>query len=205
MKFLRNMPKEKIQQLVLVAIFTLIGVSAMMVFWISGLKSELTNSSGKIKGLEPQIEDIERKMKADALNEPLRRQLVSFVETQRASMATGDLFAWAVREMTLFAERHPVRMTSVRPGMSTTHPIFSNHEVYTFHLELQGAYDAIGRFIREFENTFPTAQIRSMELSTTDSSAPTRIAHIEVAFLIWPSTATTLLTPKPTAELKKTP
>lgn len=205
MKFLRNMPKEKLQQLVLVAIFTLIGVSAMMVFWISGVNTELTSNSEKIKGLQPQIEDIERKMKAEALNEPLRRQLASFVETQRTSMATGDLFAWAAREITLFAERHPVRMVSVRPGMRSYHLIQGNYEVYTVQIELQGQYDDLGRFFSDFENSFPTAQIRSLDLSTADNSSLTRNAQIEVALLIWPSTATAWLTPKPAAEPKKIP
>lgn len=205
MKFLREIPKEKMQKLVLVVIVTVIGVSAMMVFWIGEEQTSLANSKAKIAKLEPQIEDAERKERAELQNEPLRRQIVAFVETQRQSMVTGDLFSWAVREVSLFAERYSVQMASVRPGMRMPHPINGSYEVYTVQVEVRGEYDALGKFLCDLENNFPTAQVRSLDLAVADATIPVRNAMLELAFLIWPKEATAWISPKPEAEPRKKP
>lgn len=205
MKFLRQMPKEKMQKLVLVGIFTLIGVAAMVMFWVNEERSSLIASKEKIGKLEPQIFDRERKERAEVLNEPLRLRLVAFVQTQQQVMVTGDLFSWAVREVTLFAERYPVQMLNVRPGQRQAHLTVGGYEIYSVHMEVRGKYDELGRFICGLENHFSSAQIRMVDLTPGDVTGPVRGAMIELGFLIWPETATAWIAPKPTEEPKKKP
>jgi len=205
MKFLRQLPKEKLQKLVLVAIFTLSGVSAMAVFWIGEQRDSLSASREKIAKLEPQILDAERKEIVETRNEPLRQRLVTFVQTQQQAMVTGDLFSWAVREVTLFAERYPVQMVNVRPGQKLAHPTSGSYEVYTVHVEVRGEYDALGHFVCELENRFPTAQIRTLDLTLGDGTSLARGAMLELGFLIWPESATAWINPKAKEEPTKKP
>ncbi|MCX7887991.1 MAG: hypothetical protein N3B01_12160, partial [Verrucomicrobiae bacterium] len=109
MRSLRQLPKEKRQQLLLVVILTGMAVAVLYLFWIGQQQSRLQASRDTIEKLQPQILDRERKERAEALNEPLRQQLAHFVRTQQRGMVTGDPFSWAVREVTLFADRHPVQ------------------------------------------------------------------------------------------------
>jgi len=205
-KFLRQLPKEKMQKLLLVVILTLIGVAAMVVFWIGDARHSLTASKERIAKLEPQIFDRERKERAEALNEPLRLRLVAFIQTQQLTMVTGDLFSWAVREVTLFAQRHPaVRMVNVRPGQRQQHRTMGQYDIYSVHMEVRAKYDDLGRFICALENHFPAAQVRALDLTPGDAAGSTRGAVIELGLLIWPEAATAWINPKPNNEPKKKP
>lgn len=204
MKFLRHLPKEKKQQLLLIAILTAIAGVALYIFWIGEQRKRLKACKDKIAKLEPQILDRERKERAEALNESFRQQLAAFVRTQQQTMVTGDLFSWVVREITLFAERRPVQMVNIRPGQRQPHPTASSYEMYTAQVELRGTYDDLGRFLAALETHFPTAQIRSLDLMPGEGHAGTRrAATLELAFLIWPENATTWISPQPTEEPKK--
>lgn len=202
---LRNLPKEKIQHLLLVGILSLIAVCAIFMFWISDRYGIWKSSREKVNQLIPQIEAAERAGQAETQNEALRRQLISLVEIQKTKMVTGDLFSWGLREMTLFAEKYPVQMTSLRPGQRTPHPRESGYETYGISVDLKGGYDEIGQFIAAFENRFPTAQIRSMSFLAGDSAAAERMATLEIGFLIWPESGNVWITPKSKQEPKKTP
>jgi hypothetical protein len=167
------------------------------VFWIGDQRDNLSASNEKIAKLEPQILDRERKDKAEALNEPLRVRLAGFVQTQQLAMVTGDLFSWAVRELTLFAERHPaVQMVNVRAGQKQFHPTMTNYEVYNVQVELRGKYDDLGHFLSGLENAFPTAQLRTFDLSPGDATSLTRNATLDIGFMIWPETATAWISSK---------
>jgi len=204
MKFLRQLPKEKMQKLVLTGIFTLIGVSAMAVFWIGEERGKVAKNEEKIAKLEPQILDRERKDRAEMLNEPLRQQLATFVQTQQLTMLTGDFFSWLVREVMLFAERYPVQMVSIRPGQKQSHPVVGSYEIYNAHVEVRGTYDDLGRFVCGLENSFPTAQIRGLDVTPGEGDAGlVRGATIEIGLGIWPENATAWVTPKSHEEPRK--
>jgi hypothetical protein len=200
---LRNLPKEKIQKLALIVIVTLMAVSAIIVVWIGETNTLLEKSKDKIAKLTPQIEDAERKEKAEAQNLELRRRLTAFVEAQRVSMGAGDLFSWSLREVSLFAENHPVKIASLRPGLRGSHPRESGYETYAVTAELRGEYDAIGHFLCDFENKFPTAQVRAITITSGDDMAGSRLAVVEFAFLLWPDSATSWITGKSKEELEK--
>lgn len=202
---LQNLPKEKIQKLALIAIVTLIAVSAIIVFWIGETNALLEKSKGKIAKLTPQIEDAERKEKAEAQNLELRRELTAFVETRRVGMVTGDLFSWALREVSLFAENHSVKIASLRPGLRGAHPRESGYETYSVAAELRGQYDEIGRFLSDFENKFSTAQVRAVNMTAGDGTTAGRMATVEFAFLIWPNSASAWGSPNLKEEPKKKP
>jgi hypothetical protein len=196
---LRNLPKEKLQQFILICILTLIAVVAIVFFWIDDLKIQWAKSKDKIAKLAPQIEDAERKEKAEAQNLELRRRLTAFVELQRTSMVTGDLFSWALREISLFAEHHSVKSAGLHPGLRAPYPRESGYETYFVTAELQGEFDDIGRFLCDFENKFPTAQVRAVNMTSGDGKTTGRMATVELAFLIWPDSATSWVAPKPKA------
>ena len=88
----------------------------------------------------------------------------SFVETQQAAMVSGDPFAWVVREISLLAEQHPVRVSGLRPGARAEAGGQSKFPTYTTRIDFSGTYDQIGEFVRDLENRFPTAGIRSLSV-----------------------------------------
>lgn len=186
MKSLRKLPKAKLQQLILVGIVTAIGVSAMAVFWINNELTKLSEAKATIEKLGQETQQLEVKTKQEAQDRPQLERLESFVEKLRPTMVTGDAFSWTVREISLWAEQHPVRLLSIRPGVKGPHPRSGGYEVYGASIEVEGTYDQLGMFIKDFENRFPVGEVRLLELGASEGEGVKRRATLQLLFLVCP-------------------
>ena len=165
MNFLRAIPKEKLQKVILVLILTPIGVAAVGNFYTARQFSTWSANRQRIRDLKRQIEEAERNAKQAIQNQQMRAQVASFVEAQQETMISGDPFTWVVRQISLLAEQHPVRVLAMRPGSKAQHELKSSYGVFTAQIEIEAGYDQLGVFLQDFENKFPTAEIRSLAIS----------------------------------------
>ena len=203
MNYLRSLPKDKLQKVLLVGIGSLVAVAVIGNFYVWAQLSSISKSKDQVAMLKRQIEDAEQEAKQEAQNLQLHEQVAAFVQNQAAGMVSGDPFSWAVRQITLFAENHPVHVLSMRPGSKAQSMQKSRFEVYTAQIEVEGGYDEIGQFVRDFENTFPTSQIRSLELAPGGASQTDRRAVMELVFLVQPDSGPGKADAKPKAEKKE--
>jgi hypothetical protein len=186
LNFLRAIPKEKLQKVILVAILTVIGVSVVGNFYVARQFSTWSASRRRIANLKRQIEEVERNKRQAIQNQQLCQQMASFVEVQQETMVSGDPFTWVVRQISLLAEQHPVRVLATRRGNKKQHELRSRCSVFTAQIDVEAGYDQLGVFLQDFENKFPTAEIRSLEISRGDDSRAQRRASLELAFLVRP-------------------
>jgi hypothetical protein len=203
MNFFRALPKDKLQKVVLVGIVTLIALAAVGNFYIRAQISTMSRSKDKIAKLKYDIDEAEREANQEAQNQQIRGQVTAFVQSQSTTMVSGDPFGWVVRQITLFAENHPVRVLSMRPGTIAPSQMRSRYSIYTARVELEGGYDQIGEFVKDFENGFPTSQIRSLELAASGTGRADRRAVLELAFLVQPDSDPEMSESKPNAEKKQ--
>ena len=201
MRFLKSMPKQKLQKIVFVIIVTLIILGAMGNFWIAKEWSELSSHRDEIRKLGTQIDQVQTSTRQEVSTTDLRDQIKTFVDAQQQRMVSGDPFSWVVREVSLLAERHPVRVTGMRPGEITPNTQKSRYVMFTTRLEVEGTYDQVGVFIKDFENSFATSQIRSLEMSSPDPTRSICRVSLECALLMLPADSTKPLA-KPTEEKK---
>jgi Tfp pilus assembly protein PilO len=183
---LRKLPKAKLQMMILLGIVTLIGIAGMWLFWISTSLTKLAANTDKIARLQTQITELESKAKLDARNQPLLEQIVAFVRPLGSTMLAGDAYMWTVRELRQREEKFPVKIVSIRQGSTGPHPRRSGWEHYALAIDVEGTYDQIGEFVRDFENEFTTSEVRRLELSAVDSASTLRRAAVQLAFLVYP-------------------
>jgi len=186
MKKWTKLPKAKQQMLVLIGILTVIGLAIMWLLWISDNLTAFSNSKSKIKQLEAQVTELEGKAKLDVRNQPMLEQIVAFVRPLGDTMLTGDAYMWAVREIRRREEKSPIKVVGIRPGAISAHPRRTGYQVYSAQIDLEGTYDQIGVFVRDFENDFITSEIRRLELIPLEETNPIRRASLQVAFLVYP-------------------
>ncbi len=202
MKFLKSMPKNKLQKLILVAVVSLIGVGAVGNFFVWTELTELSTERERLVKLHTQLDLAQSDANQEAQNNQLREQIQAFVDGQRQKMISGDPFSWVVREISLLAEGHIVRVAALRPGSTYANIVRPKYEMFTTRIELEGAYDQIGKFIKELENAFVTGQIRSLEVTSTDPTHAQCRATLELALLERPDEAATPA-PKSSEGVKK--
>ncbi len=190
MRFLKSVPKEKLQKIVLAIILTLIALGAMGNFWIGAQWSQWSSDRDRIAKLQTEIEQFQAAAQQEASNTQLRDQMKAFVEAQQQRMVSGDPFSWVVREVSLLAEKHPIRVLGMRPGDVRLSGQRNRYDLFFTRLELEGTYDQLGVFLRDLENSFSTSQIRSLEMMAPDPSRPVCRMTLDCAFPVLPREAT---------------
>jgi hypothetical protein len=190
MRFWKSIPKEKLQKIVLAVILTLIALGAMSNFWIRAQYAQWSSDRERIAKLQTEIDQFQAAALQESSNTELRDQMKAFVEAQQQRMVSGDPFSWVVREVSLLAEKHPIRVLGMRPGESRLSNQRSRYDVFSTRLELEGTYDQLGVFLRDLENSFSTSQVRSLEMSAPDPSKPVCRMTIDCAFLVLPRDTT---------------
>lgn len=186
LRSLRKLPKEKLQKIVLVCVLTLIAFVGVIEFYVLKNWADLTESKEQIVKLKDQINQAERKEQNAKQDVAHRAEVNSFVETQRAAMITGDPFAWVVREVSLLAERHPVRINGLHPSGKDSGGKLKS-QTYTTRIEFSGTYDQIGMFASDLENRFPTAEIQSLSVAGGADDKGLHGAALEIVFRAQPA------------------
>ena len=202
MNFLKSMPKEKLQKVALVAILSLISVGAVGNFYIRSHLTKLSAERDRVAKLRTQLDLAQSSVKTEAKNNEVRDQLHAFILAQREKTISGDPFSWIVREISLLAEKHPIRVVSLRPGTKLPNTIKSKYDMFATRLELEGTYDQLGAFIRELENNFATGQIRALEVTASDPTHAQCRAALELGLLVQ-SDDIAKTAAKPSTEAKK--
>jgi Tfp pilus assembly protein PilO len=185
--FLSKLPKQKLQKIVLVCIVSLAAVVGVIEFYVLKNWNALTEAEASIGKLNDQIQQAQRKARDAKQDVAYRAQVKSFVETQQATMISGDPFAWVVREISLFAEQHPVRMGALHPGSKVESGGNSKSPTYSTHLEFSGSYDQIGEFVQDLENRFPTAEIQSLLVSGSADDKSDHSASLQIVLRVQPA------------------
>jgi Tfp pilus assembly protein PilO len=186
MKFLQDIPKEKLQKIILVAIIGLGVTIAVFIFYVNKQLDALREAAPQTAGLHNQIAEAEKEAKANRQLEQQRAAIVQLADAQRAVMVTGDSLSWTIRAIGDLAEKHPVHISGWRPAGKTNNRINSRYEAFTMQLEIEGDYDALGRFIEALENKFATGEIRQMEMINPGSSDTQRRVNLSISIPILP-------------------
>jgi hypothetical protein len=202
LKFLRRLPKGKLQKLVFVGIVTLGAVVGVVQCYLLKNWSELNDTRNRIAKFNDQIRQANHTARKAAQDETEREQVKSFLDAQHSAMITGDPFAWVVREITLLSEGYPVHVMGIQPGGKEQQGSKETYDVFTMHMEIEAGYDELGVFLRDIENKFPTIQIRLLDLSVGETEGPKRHASLRLAFLIQPETVPGPISDKPKQEKK---
>lgn len=185
--FWSKLPKEKLQKVVLICVVTVIALAGVVQFYVLKNWSALAETRASIVKLNDQIRQAEREASNARQDVAYRAEVKSFVEVQRATMITGDAFAWVVREISLLAEQHPIRVGALHPGSKAEADGNSKAQIYKTRIDFSGTYDQIGAFVRDLENRFPTAEIRSLSVSGTANDKGGHAGVLEIALRMQPA------------------
>lgn len=183
----RRLPKDKLQKIVLAGIVAVTGLAGMYLFWINPAWTLATTSRGRIQNLEREIAEAQRKAKLESANQPMLEQVLAFAKPLRDRTVTGDPYMWVVLQLNELAEVRHARIPTPRPGGKIPHPRVASCELLSTSIELDGTYDEIGEFVRDFENRFPLGEVRTVEMSPVDPAGPKRRAKLDLFFLVWPA------------------
>ena len=169
----KYIPKGKYHQMLLLVVGT--GAAAALIWFalinpanssLQATTEEIAQWTGKLK-TEKQHLGLAERFKNDLVTAAMRLQAIE------EGMPEGDLYRWIIKILLPFQARHDVEFSTFEPpqvgdfnrwpNMPYKSSIFSVVGVATYH--------NFGKFLADFENTYPYLTLRALELDPSGASS----------------------------------
>ena len=170
---IKCIPKGKYQQMLMLVMGT--GAVAGLIWFallnptISGLKTtteEIAEWTAKLK-TERQHLGLAERFKNDVVTATMKRQAIE------EGMPEGDLYRWLIKILLPFQARHDVEFSSFEPpqvGDSNRWPNVP-YKSSMFSVVGVATYHNFGKFLADFENTYPFVTLRALELEPSGANS----------------------------------
>ena len=179
---MKNLPKEKRDRLIAIAIGTIAVIVASWHFVIGLQKEHLADLAKKIREEESRVNNAQRLANSIASIQKNLEQSQGKLKTVERTMASGDMYSWIYSTVSEFRRRHPgvsipqfSRDVACEVGVLAKFP----YKAAAFSLRGTAFYHDFGNFVADFENTFPYMRVQNLELEPASSSASTAAEHSE--------------------------
>jgi type II secretory pathway pseudopilin PulG len=168
---MNKLPKEKRDQLILVGLGTLLLLVLIIFALIRPQYAAISDTNKQISDARQRLQSMEDTIKmAGTVSTQLAD--LSYTLTQNESdLVTGDPAQWIYNTIRNFKEHHSVDI-SVNSQLSMGEVDLLPHFPYKqLKVTVGGTayYHDLGKFIADFENTFPHARIANLTLAPTGS------------------------------------
>jgi Tfp pilus assembly protein PilO len=195
---MKNLPKEKRDRILLIAVGTLVILAGVYYLLITAQSDTLANSRKKKVEEELRVSNAQRLSTTVAQLQKSLDASSSRLKAIEANMASGDMYSWIILTMNSFKENGDYKLdipqfsreVQTDVGMLAKFP----YRAAVFHLRGTAYYHDFGRFIADFENAFPYIRIQNIELDPVASAnansveEPEKLAfRMEIVTLVNPN------------------
>jgi hypothetical protein len=172
-----NLSKEKRNQLILVLFCT---VAVVLVMWLNLIRPRyavLSQTAASQTIAENKLAGIQNAIKRAT---SITNDLVDVTQTlsnTESDMASGDLYSWTYNTIRLFKTPYQVDIPDIgHPDVETVDllPSFPFKQV-KFTITGTAYYHDLGKFIANFENTFPHIRVVNLQLQPDPSASDEKL------------------------------
>ncbi len=182
MKF-SKLSKEKRQHLFGVVALTIALLAALGYFLIRGGYQKLSDLDNKKQVAEEKLAQMQKTVERSKSVEAVFTETQTALADKEKGMASGDLYSWMHGTIRKFQRSYKVEIPQIGTVTPPTEvnllPRFPYKQA-TLALSGTAYYHELGRFVADFENTFPLMRIVNLTLEL--NPAPTANERDKLAF-----------------------
>ncbi len=170
---MKNLPKEKRDRLILLGLGTCAVMFGLYYGLISVQQKSLEEITKKRIDQENKLQSAQRLASSTPQIQQGLAASLSRLKAIESTMASGDMYSWIILTVNTFKENYHVdipqfsRELPTQVGMFTRFP----YQAALFHLRGTAFYHDFGKFVADFENTFPYMRIQNLELDPLAASS----------------------------------
>ena len=181
-----RLSKEKRHRLVLVIILTIVIGFGLWYGIISTRQERLEEAKANIRAAIDKLEKAETLVKQADNAEARVAAATNQLKVVEESMASGDYYTWAIQLFEKARAGHDVRI------VETTRPVKGDvgllaqfpYQAAIFTVRGAGHYHDFGKFLADFENSFPYFRVQNLSLapgldSSVGSDTQTAVTGVE--------------------------
>jgi len=171
---MNKLPKEKRDRIIAAAIATVIAIAGIWYGLIRPQQAKLQDSARTTIKAQEKVTNAKRRVEKE---KPIQIELDAARQGLKAiedEMASGDLYSWIIVTVNKFRAAHrveipqfsreQVREVNVIPGFP--------YKGATFTVKGTAYYHDLGKFIADFENTFPYVRLLNLEMEPVALPGP---------------------------------
>lgn len=195
---IKNLPKEKRDQLLLIGIITLaitlgtyFGLVKLQKRKLERIAKQTIEQQDKVGGAARLVAT--HKETEEELDDNLKK-----LKAIEQHMASGDMYSWIIQTINRFRADRKVEIPQFSREVTTEIGVFPKfpYKAALFHVRGTAYFHELGRFIADFENTFPHIRIQNIDMepatqsaaTTTQNADPEKLAFkMEIVALINPN------------------
>lgn len=194
---MKNLPKEKRDQLILISIGAVACVVALYFFVIKNqqktqdkIAKTIVDEQNKVDNAQRligSVTDIQKKLERSA------QELKNIEDT----MAYGDMYSWIITTVNKFRADRKVDIPQFSREVPTEVGLLPKFPYHAALFNVRGTayFHDLGKFLADFENTFPYMRVQNLELEPASSSSATSTGDNEK--LAFRMEIVTLVNPNP--------
>ena len=169
---MKNLPKEKRDRLILLGIGTLVIVVGLYYGLITMQQKYLENTAKQKGEQESKLGNGQRLVGNTAQIQKALESATSDLKAIEATMPSGDMYSWIILTVNTFKEKYEVDIPQFSREVASEIGMFGKfpYRAATFILRGTAHYHEFGRFVSDFENTFPYMRIQNIELEPSASN-----------------------------------
>ena len=172
---IKKLPKEKRDQLLLVCIGTIALTLALYFGLVKAQKRKLERIARQTTEQEDKVGSATRVVDArDEIESSLTGNLEKLKAIEQ-SMASGDMYSWMITTINRFRADRKVEIPQFSREVATEIGVFPKfpYKAALFHIRGTAHFHELGKFIADFENTFPHIRIQNVDLEPATQTAAT--------------------------------
>jgi Tfp pilus assembly protein PilO len=174
---MKNLPKEKRDRLVVIVVGTLVLMGAVYYGLISHQRHTLEDIAKKFAEEDQRVSNGQRLAATTADLQKKLQTAQGKLKGIESTMASGDMYSWIILTMNSFKENGGYKVEIPQfsreipcdVGMIAKFP----YRAAAFNVRGTAYYHDFGRFVADFENTYPYMRIQNIDLEPAGTSAST--------------------------------
>jgi len=178
---MKKLSKEKQTRLLLIAVSTVATVIAIYYSLITSQRKTLEFVAKKKVEQENKFNGAQRlSSSVDQFQKNLEDSTAK-LKAIESTMASGDMYSWVILTVNNFKENYRVEIPQFSREVPGEVGMFAKfpYRAAIFHLRGTAHFHDFGRFVADFENTFPYMRIQNIELEPSGGSTATRTDESE--------------------------
>jgi Tfp pilus assembly protein PilO len=186
-----KLSRDKRDKIILVAFVTIVASAAIGFFVIKPQRARLQTAREELQKSKDQLDRGHATLKtSEQVNQMFNEATRKLQEHESAMAAPNDMYSWLIQTLNTFSIGRRVDIPQFGRELPTDVGIFPKfpYRAALFNLRGSANYHDFGKFLADFENTYPYIRVQNIELDPmTEGRSEKLNFKMELLTLVRPS------------------
>jgi len=180
-----KLPKDKRDKMILVGMVTVVASVAIWLLLIKTQEDTLRKAREQVVTAQGQLQRGQATLLTKAkVSEDFEAATKALREKESTMAAPNDMYSWLIQTLNKFKVGHRVEIPQFGPPQPSEVGVFAKfpYPAAVFNVRGTAYYHDLGKFLADFENTFPFIRVQNIELEPGGESSSNQDSREKLNF-----------------------